>query len=534
MTATVDTFSDLATEPLRSRRNHWNNQIRRHAFMTPDKPALKFLGNVTTWKELDERSRAFAAALSRRGVQFGDRVLIVLLNRSEYVEAVLGANLIGAIPVPVNIRMSPAEVAFLVNDSGAKVIVTETLLAPLADAAGAATGAIEHTIVVGGSDKENHLDYESLVAEDSSDLEEIDVPEDTVALIMYTSGTTGKPKGAMLTHTNMQAQAVTCLQALQTRSDDIGSCVAPMFHIAGLGAMAPLFYMGALSVIHPLGAFDPDDMLDTIEKEGTTSIFLVPAQWQAVCAAQQAKPRDLKLRVISWGAAPASDTVLKAMNETFPEALNVAVFGQSEMSPITCVLEGRDALRKIGSIGKVVPAVTARIVDPEGNDVAQGEVGEIVYRGPNMMKGYWQNEQGTADAFAGGWFHSGDLVRADEEGFLYVVDRAKDMIISGGENIYCAEVENVLFGHPSITEAAIIGRAHEKWGEVPVAVVVLADGVDDLTLADLEPYLNENLARFKHPKDIVIVDELPRNAGGKVVKPTLRQSYGSKDAGLSD
>ena len=534
MTATVDTFSDLATEPLRSRRNHWNNQIRRHAFMTPDKPALKFLGNVTTWKELDERSRAFAAALSRRGVQFGDRVLIVLLNRSEYVEAVLGANLIGAIPVPVNIRMSPAEVAFLVNDSGAKVIVTETLLAPLADAAGAATGAIEHTIVVGGSDKENHLDYESLVAEDSSDLEEIDVPEDTVALIMYTSGTTGKPKGAMLTHTNMQAQAVTCLQALQTRSDDIGSCVAPMFHIAGLGAMAPLFYMGALSVIHPLGAFDPDDMLDTIEKEGTTSIFLVPAQWQAVCAAQQAKPRDLKLRVISWGAAPASDTVLKAMNETFPEALNVAVFGQSEMSPITCVLEGRDALRKIGSIGKVVPAVTARIVDPEGNDVAQGEVGEIVYRGPNMMKGYWQNEQGTADAFAGGWFHSGDLVRADEEGFLYVVDRAKDMIISGGENIYCAEVENVLFGHPSIIEAAIIGRAHEKWGEVPVAVVVLADGVEDLTLADLEPYLNENLARFKHPKDIVIVDELPRNAGGKVVKPTLRQSYGSKDAGLSD
>ncbi|MHC3003993.1 AMP-binding protein, partial [Gordonia sp. GN26] len=442
MTATVDTVTDLATEPLRSRRNHWNNQIKRHAFMNPEGAALKFQGEVTTWKELDERTRAFAAALTRRGVEFGDRILVVLLNRSEYVEAVLGANLIGAIPVPVNIRMSPAEIAFLVNDSGAKVVVTETLLAPLVDAVAASTNAIDHIVVVGGSDKDNHLDYEALVGEDSSDLPELDVPEETVALIMYTSGTTGKPKGAMLTHTNLQAQAATCMQALHTRSDDIGSCVAPMFHIAGLGAMAPLFYMGALSVIHPLGAFDPNDMLDTIEKEGTTSIFLVPAQWQAVCAAQQAKPRDLKLRVISWGAAPASDTVLRAMNETFPDALNVAVFGQTEMSPITCVLEGKDALNKIGSIGKVVPAVTARIIDPEGNDVKQGEVGEIVYRGPNMMKGYWQNEQGTADAFAGGWFHSGDLVREDEDGFLYVVDRAKDMIISGGENIYCAEVEN--------------------------------------------------------------------------------------------
>lgn len=533
MTATLDSSSDLATEPLRSRRNHWNNQIRRHAFMTPDNPALKFMGKVTTWRELDERSRAFAAALSRRGVQFGDRILLLLLNRSEYVEATLGANLIGAIPVPVNIRMSPAEISFLVTDSGAKVIVTESLLAPLADAVSAATGAIDATVVVGDTTNEAHLRYEDLVAEDASDLPAIDVPEETVALIMYTSGTTGKPKGAMLTHQNIQAQAVTCLQALHTRSDDVGSCVAPMFHIAGLGAMAPLFYMGALSVIHPLGAFDPNDMLDTLEREGTTSIFLVPAQWQAVCAAQQAKPRDLKLRVISWGAAPASDTVLHAMADTFPDAINVAVFGQTEMSPITCVLEGKDALRKLGSIGKVVPAVTARIVDPEMNDVKPGEVGEIVYRGPNMMKGYWQNEQGTADAFHGGWFHSGDLVRQDDEGFIYVVDRAKDMIISGGENIYCAEVENVLFGHEKISEAAIIGRAHEKWGEVPVAVVVPAEGVDDLTLEDLEPYLNENLARFKHPKDIVIVDELPRNAGGKVVKPTLRNTYGSKDAGLA-
>ncbi|MFT3715561.1 MAG: fatty-acid--CoA ligase FadD5 [Gordonia sp. (in: high G+C Gram-positive bacteria)] len=532
-TATNSLGLALDSEPTRSRRNHWNNQVRRHAAMTPDKPALKFMGSVTTWSELDDRVRRLAAALRRRGVGFGDRILVVMLNRSEYVETVFAANLVGAIPVPVNIRMTPPEIAFLVQDSGAEMIVTESLLAPLADAVAAMTGTIRNVVVVGDTD-DKHLKYEDLAAEDASDLPEIDVPEDTVALIMYTSGTTGKPKGAMLTHENMQAQALTCIQALGTKPDDIGSCVAPMFHIAGLGAMAPLFYMGALSLIHPLGAFDPNDLLDLMEAEGTTSIFLVPAQWQAVCAAQQAKKRNLQLRVMSWGAAPASDTVLQAMNDTFPDAANVAVFGQTEMSPITCVLEGKDARRKIGSIGQVVPAVTARIVDPLGEDVAPGEVGEIVYRGPNLMVGYWQNPEGTADAFRGGWFHSGDLVRADDEGFLYVVDRAKDMIISGGENIYCAEVENVLFSHPKISEAAIIGRADQKWGEVPVAVVVPATGVDDLTLADIEPFLNENLARFKHPKDLVVVDELPRNAGGKVVKPKLREEFGSKDAGLAD
>ncbi len=227
------------TEPLRSRRNHWNNQVRRHAFMTPDRPALRFLGQTTTWRQLDERSRAFGAALARRGVGFGDRVLMALLNRTEYVEAVLGANLIGAIPVPVNIRMSPAEVGYLITDSGARVIVTETLLAPLTQAAAASTGGIDHTIVVGGSEVPDHLDYADLIAEDSADLPEIDVPEDTVALIMYTSGTTGKPKGAMLTHQNLQAQAVTTIAAAQDHSDaDVASVVPPIFHIAGIAAFA--------------------------------------------------------------------------------------------------------------------------------------------------------------------------------------------------------------------------------------------------------------------------------------------------------
>ncbi|MFT4044723.1 MAG: AMP-binding protein [Gordonia sp. (in: high G+C Gram-positive bacteria)] len=559
MTATIASGIDLHTEPLRSRRAHWNNQVRRHAYMTPDRPALRFLGETTTWRQLDERSRAVAAALHHRGVQFGDRVLVLLFNRPEYLEVVLGANLIGAIPVPVNIRMSPPEIAHIVADSGAHTIVTETLLAPLADAAAGfvhsadhstshgAGHVIDHVIVVGGSQNPAHTDYTNLITPDrintdrintdriaaaAPDLPEIDIPEDTVALLMYTSGTTGKPKGAMLTHSNLQAQAAISMHALHNSADDVVAAVAPLFHIAGLGGAAALLYLGALAVIHPLGAFDAEAMLDMCEREGITSIFMVPVQWQAVCAAQRARPRDLRLRVISWGAAPASDVVLTAMSETFPDALNVAVFGQTEMSPITCALEGKDSLRKLGSVGRVVPAVTARIVDPLMNDVADGEIGEIVYRGPNLMAGYWRNPQATADAFRGGWFHSGDLVRRDDEGFIYVVDRAKDMIVSGGENIYCAEVENVLYADPRIREAAVIGRADDRWGEVPVAVVVL-EGDGELTLDDLQAHLNANLARFKHPKDVIIVEELPRNAGGKVLKPRLREAYGSKDRGLA-
>ncbi|MET4047678.1 acyl-CoA synthetase (AMP-forming)/AMP-acid ligase II [Rhodococcus sp. UYP5] len=202
------------------------------------------------------------------------------------------------------------------------------------------------------------------------------------------------------------------------------------------------------------------------------------------------------------------------------------------MSPITCVLDGADALRKLGSVGRVVATVSARVVDDDMQDVTRGEIGEIVYRGPTLMREYWQNPDATADAFGGGWFHSGDLVRQDDEGFVFVVDRKKDMIISGGENIYCAEVENVLFSHPRIREAAVIGRTDETWGEVPVAVVALTDaaGAPDPTLEELGEWLGEHLARYKHPKELVVVDALPRNASGKVVKVALRSTYSPADA----
>lgn len=532
----MTTQPSAVEQPYLARRQNWTNQLARHALMQPAEPALRFLGRTTTWGQLDERVTKLAGALGRRGVSFGDRVLVLMLNRTEFIESVLAVNKLGAIAVPVNFRMTPPEIAFLVGDCAARVAVTESVLAPVATAVRELDPTLETVIVAGGATEDGLLGYDDLIAEPGLDAEPVDIPNDAPALIMYTSGTTGRPKGAVLTHINISGQAMTVLFTSGVDlNHDVGFIGVPLFHIAGIGNTIVGLLLGRPTVLYPLGAFDPGALLDVLAEEAVTGIFLVPAQWQAVCAEQRANPRRLKLRTLSWGAAPASDTLLRDMAETFPGAQILAAFGQTEMSPVTCMLLGEDALRKLGSVGKVIPTVAARIVDEDMNDVPVGQVGEIVYRAPTLMAGYWNNPKATAEAFAGGWFHSGDLVRQDEDGYIWVVDRKKDMIISGGENIYCAEVENVLAAHPSIAEVAVIGRAHEKWGEVPVAVAALraTAGGAGLTLADLDAFLTERLARYKHPKALEVVDALPRNPAGKVLKTELRQRFaapGSIDA----
>ncbi len=525
-------------QPYLARRQNWSNQLARHALMQPDATALRFLGHTTTWGELDRRVTSLAGALSRRGVGFGDRVLILMLNRTEFIESLLAANRLGAIAVPVNFRMTPPEIAFLVGDCRAEVVLTESVLANVATAVRDIDPTLKTVIVTGAStDSADYhvIGYEDVLAEEGTPAPVVDVPNDSAALIMYTSGTTGRPKGAVLTHANIAGQATANLFTISPDINrDVGFIGVPLFHIAGVGNMITPLQLGLPTVLYPLGAFDPGALLDVLAAEQVTSMFLVPAQWQAVVAEQRANPRTLQLRTLSWGAAPASDSLLRDMGDTFPGTQIYAAFGQTEMSPVTCMLLAQDAIRKLGSVGKVIPTVAARVVDDDMNDVPVGQVGEIVYRAPTLMAGYWNNPEATAEAFAGGWFHSGDLVRQDEEGYVWVVDRKKDMIISGGENIYCAEVENVLAGHPAIVEVAVIGRAHEKWGEVPVAVVALS-GIG-LGLADLDEFLSERLARYKHPKALEIVDALPRNPAGKVLKTELRVRYDGKnqiDAGES-
>lgn len=513
-------------QPYLARRQNWVNQLERHAMMQPDAPALRFVGNTMTWADLRRRVAALAGALSGRGVGFGDRVMILMLNRTEFVESVLAANMIGAIAVPLNFRLTPTEIAVLVEDCVAHVMLTEAALAPVAIGVRNIQPLLSVIVVAGGSSQDSAFGYEDLLNEAGDVHEPVDIPNDSPALIMYTSGTTGRPKGAVLTHANLTGQAMTALYTSGANiNSDVGFVGVPLFHIAGIGNMLTGLLLGLPTVIYPLGAFDPGQLLDVLEAEKVTGIFLVPAQWQAVCTEQQARPRDLRLRVLSWGAAPAPDALLRQMSATFPETQILAAFGQTEMSPVTCMLLGEDAIAKRGSVGRVIPTVAARVVDQNMNDVPVGEVGEIVYRAPTLMSCYWNNPEATAEAFAGGWFHSGDLVRMDSDGYVWVVDRKKDMIISGGENIYCAELENVLASHPDIAEVAVIGRADEKWGEVPIAVAAVTN--DDLRIEDLGEFLTDRLARYKHPKALEIVDALPRNPAGKVLKTELRLRYGA-------
>jgi fatty-acyl-CoA synthase len=519
------------TGPL-SRRRHWNNQVRRHASMTPDLVALRHLGRSVTWAELHERSTALAVALGRRGIAPGDRVLITMLNRPEYLESLLAITAAGGIAVPVNIRMSPGEAVYIATDVGAKAIITDETLSGTASATAADTDSIEF-VVATDTPGAGHLAYEQCVAEyagQRSDAIDVDVADDSTALILYTSGTTGRPKGAMITHSNLNAIAMAFMDSLSYRRGDVVSVAVPMFHIGGIAAILPQLYFGGVSVIHPLGDFDADRTLQTFQEEHTTWVFLVPAQWQALADAQLDRPRELDLRVACWGAAPASDALLRSMMKAFPNAETVAVFGQTESTGFACYLDGWHSLDKLGSVGVPTSSVEVKIVGEDMCEVASGEVGEILFRGPTVMSGYWQRPEANEEVFAGGWLHSGDLGRQDADGFFYIVDRKKDMIISGGENVYCAEVENAILDHSAVAEVAVIGRADERWGEVAVAIAVAHDG-EQVVLDDLVEFLRPRLARYKHPKDLILVDQMPKNASNKIRKNVLREQYGGQDAG---
>jgi fatty-acyl-CoA synthase len=517
-------MSDTDVRTISGRGMTMSDLIARYARTHAGDVAFRDGDLTLTWAQTHERISRMASALAAHGVAAGDRVAVMGLNSVPHIEAMAAVLRVGAICVPVNFRLVADEVAYALTDSGATAVVVDDTFAPVVAAARAHAPDVTAVLTIGAG-------HGDLLAAASPEYVELAVDDGAPAFIMYTSGTTGRPKGAVLSHRNLLLHAFSNVVHAGLSSDDrVGMSGAPLFHIAGVSGLYLNLAVAGCTVLAPSGGFDPSAMVDLLERERVSSVFFVPAQWAAIVALPDIAARDLSaLRRCTWGAAPASTTLLRTMIDTFPQAEIVTAFGQTECSPVTCALRGEDSIRKIGSIGTPIINVEARIVDDDMDDVPPGEVGEIVYRGPLVMSGYWNKPEETAEAFRGGWFHSGDLVRQDPDGYLYVVDRKKDMIISGGENIYCAEVENALAAHPKVAEVAIIGVADPLYGEAPLAVIAPRDPADPPTSEDVEAFCREHLAAYKRPREVVIVTALPRNPSGKVLKTTLRATYGTAD-----
>ena len=508
---------------------HW---VTRRSLLSGGRTALVSGGQHTTYADLDRRTNQVAAALVALGVRRGDRVAALLVNSVEFIEVLFGCAKIGAITVPLNVRLAAPEIGYILADSGADVLIFQGQLAAQATGAVTELGVrVRHLVRAGGVPAPGEDAFDDLISGAASESVECDVDGRDPAFVMYTSGTTGRPKGAILTHDNLLWNAINVMGTdMGLRGDDVTVAVAPMFHIGGLGAHTlPLLYVGGTSVIMP--SFDPRATLQAMSSHHVTIQFMVPAMWAALTQVPEFDSFDLSaLRYAMGGGSPVPLTVIDFMRERgvpFTEG-----FGMTETAPMVTVLDAENVSKRAGSIGRVAMHVDARIVDDHDHDVATDTVGELIVRGPNVFAGYWMKPDASAEAFRGGWFHTGDLGRMDAEGYITLVDRKKDMIISGGENVYPIEVEQVLFRHPAVLDAAVIGGKDAKWGERVVAVVVAEPAVEAPSVQEMMDWCRERLAHFKCPRDVHFVDELPRNATGKLLKTELRKRFAGIEGGV--
>ncbi|QQK74576.1 o-succinylbenzoate--CoA ligase [Salicibibacter cibarius] len=495
--------------------------IVKHCNRFADKTAIVYKEKQFTYEQLNVRVNRLAHALLDIGVRKGDRVDALLFNTNEMLEAMFACAKIGAIYVPINFRLSVDEVEYIVRDSSPHHFIYDERMKPLVDQLRERMTFISDWIHVGQHPHKRDLQYDQLLAGSKDEEPGFDIGLDDVHMMMYTSGTTGNPKGAMISHGNTLWNAINSIHFRSIDAEDTTLAVAPMFHIGAMGVSAtPLLYKGGTVVLED--QFDPRAVLELVQTEKLSSLFMVPAMWMAMTQVPNFDDYDLSsIKYNISGGAPCPITVIEFFqqrNIPFYEG-----FGLTETAPSVSLLDPENSFRKNGSIGKPLFHVEVKIIDHHGRQVPTGEVGELLIKGPNVFVGYWNQPEKTKEALQNGWFHSGDLATFDDEGFLYIVDRKKDMVISGGENVYPIEVEQVLFRHPNIKEAGVVGVPDEKWGETPKAFVVLEDKNQTLTLEDIESFCEGKLARFKIPKVIEIIEELPRNATGKVLKMALRK-----------
>ncbi|HKQ77056.1 MAG TPA: long-chain-fatty-acid--CoA ligase [Blastocatellia bacterium] len=535
-----------------------NSTLRRAVRYFPENTATIFEGRKQNYRELWKRSRALSKALGERGVGRGDRVAIYLFNSPQFLEVVYACFEIGAVIVPLNTRLAADELVFTINDAECVALITDESLQPLATSFKSRLQGIEQYIAINASGA--FSDYETMIARHTGDSAGASAafstdfptdlaptssnslstavssdeghPEEDLVGLFYTSGTTGLPKGVMLNHRNLWMNAMHTLTARAPEPNAVFLHAGPMFHLATFPAVINLTLNGGAHAILP--KFDIKNLMEIIERDRVTSTVLVPTMINFLLNHPDIGKHDLSsLRRITYGASPMPVELLKRAVKAFPGVEFFQGYGQSESSPLLTSLmpedhitEGPEPLmRRLASCGRPVIGVEVEVVDENERAVKPGEVGEIVARGPNVMMGYWKRPEETSQTLRGGWLRTGDMATIDEEGYIYLVDRRKDMIISGGENIYSTEVENVVYQHPAVREAAVIGVPDEKWGEAVKAIVTLKVGLS-LIESELIEFCASRMADYKVPKSVEIrIGELPKSATGKILKKELREPF---------
>jgi fatty-acyl-CoA synthase len=510
----------VSTVPIDSPDVNWCNVLVHHAERTPDKVLTLFEGRATTYGDMASRVAALAGGLAGRGVRPGDVVAILSYNCPEFLEALFAANHLGAIAMPINWRLAALEVRYILEHSGARALVCDASLLQLADEAMAGLDGAPARISISPADDGTWTSLGDLRSR-SRGTPRVAAGADDVHRLMYTSGTTGRPKGVMLTHANLAWKNLAHIVEFGFTSADLGLACGPLYHVGALDlTTTSLIAAGATTIVHR--SFEASAVVDEIERSRVTAVWLAPAMVNAIMALPDIEQRNLSsIRVVINGGEKMPIPLIERIQRVFPSAWFADAYGMTETVSGDTFLDRDSIVTKLGSVGRPCLYLELDIWDEDGNSAPAGQQGEIVMRGPKVFKGYWRDPDATAAAFTGGWFHTGDIGVRDDGGYLFIVDRLKDMIVSGGENIASSEIERVLYEHDAVLEAAVVGRPDERWGEVPVAFVARRPGTD-VTGDALIAHCQGQLARFKIPKEITFVEALPRNPSGKVLKRQLR------------
>lgn len=480
-----------------------------------------------TYKEWNEQVNRLANALLKQGVKKGDRVSTFMFNTEELGTAFFACAKIGAIFNPINFRLMSEEVAFILSDAAPKVVIFEKALEPVITAIASRFDKVSFWFIEEEA-PDYAASYQEKLASATAETIQAEVNENDIYAFIYTSGTTGRPKGVMHSHRNMVDQSLLCIASQKLEKEDVGLVTAPMFHCAELHcAFLPRVQIGAKNVV--LHQFNPKVILPLIENEKITKFFAAPTMWNMLLQEDLSKYNTESLKLGLYGAAPMAPSLVHALHDRLGISL-IQAYGMTEMGPAITFLSEKDQLRKAGSAGQAglnheIRVVRTREDGPSDPDdvCPAGEAGEIIVRGPSMMLGYYNREEATEKAMHKGWYHSGDIGYMDDEGYLFVNDRVDDMIISGGENIYPREVEDVLHAHDGVLDVAVIGQPDDRWGETVTAFVVKKD--PNITEEDLDEYCknSNSLANYKRPRKYIFCEALPRNASGKIQKFVLRK-----------